>query len=151
MSITRNLELKQSETNSYWNIVTCLDIEAYLRKLGRNLALQGELVGSGIQSNPYKLQYHKLYIYNVYDINTQLDLSFSEQYQLVVDVLGLDYVPIVKFDYELPKDVVELIEFADGKSKLNSQANREGLVLRDLNSSQTFKVISNNYLLKQKD
>lgn len=46
---SRNLELKESEDNTIWWLAKKLNIENTLFKLSKNIALQGEIVGEGIQ------------------------------------------------------------------------------------------------------
>jgi hypothetical protein len=68
---------------------------------------------------------------------------------------GLPYVPILSQAYILPKTIDELVVTATGKSQLNDEAMREGIVLRPLTEMQdedlgrlSFKVINPEYLLK---
>ncbi len=51
---SRNQDLKESETSSQWKQARIMDVEHKLRSLGRNLTLQGEIYGEGIQKNPEK-------------------------------------------------------------------------------------------------
>ncbi|MBP6640991.1 MAG: RNA ligase (ATP), partial [Bacteroidia bacterium] len=53
---SRNLELLESDENSLWKVARMLKVEEKLRALGGNHALQGEIVGEGIQGNLYKLR-----------------------------------------------------------------------------------------------
>jgi len=51
-----------------------------------------------------------------------------------------------------PESVVDWVKLADGPSQLNSNTKREGLVVRSSeDDSISFKVISNEFLLKEKD
>ena len=45
----------------------------------------------------------------------------------------------------------DMLNFAEGKSKLWTTAEREGLVFKSLTGRTTFKVISNKFLLKNGD
>jgi hypothetical protein len=60
-------------------------------------------------------------------------------------------VPLLETDVELPQDRKKLIELADGPSVLNKETKREGVVYRNFDNTLSFKVISNAFLLKQKD
>jgi hypothetical protein len=64
--------------------------------------------------------------------------------------LETEMVPLLDQEFELPYELEELLELADGKSYLNPEAKREGLVIRSLDGETSFKVISNEFLLKQK-
>jgi hypothetical protein len=51
----------------------------------------------------------------------------------------------------LPDTVEELLKYADAKSALNPNFDREGVVIRSLDRKISFKVISNRFLLKNDD
>jgi hypothetical protein len=46
--------------------------------------------------------------------------------------------------------VEEMIKFAEGKSQLNGDTEREGVVVRSMDGSISFKAISNKFLLEEK-
>ena len=64
--------------------------------------------------------------------------------------IDLEYVPVIDSNISLsissPSDIKKLIELADGKSQLNENTNREGLVYQSLDGSKKFKTISNSFL-----
>lgn len=149
---SRNLDLKvEGETHF---IKTGLP---YLRKLqdycamnDRSLALQGEIIGPGIQGNPYKLDKHEIYFFNVFDIDAGRKLVHDEA-EYIFDMLHVESVPLINYQWPLNSTMEELLEKADGTSRLNPKTNREGIVVRALDGSFSFKVISNKWLLKEKD
>ena len=61
--------------------------------------------------------------------------------------MGLKIVPILDRDFTLPDTIDELLSYADEKSVLNSNFDREGVVIRSLDRKISFKVISNKFLL----
>jgi len=73
---SRNIDLKEDETNSFWKTARKLDLENKLRKfvaeVGEDIAIQGELIGPGIQGNPYNLTEHMFYVFAVYNITNQM-------------------------------------------------------------------------------
>jgi hypothetical protein len=69
-----------------------------------------------------------LYIFSVYDIPHGRYLDPAETHQFVAD-RGLNTVPLVQVA-PLPKSVAEIVSMADGKSLLNPNVLREGLVFR---------------------
>lgn len=144
---SRNLELLRSESNSFWVVAKELELEEKLSKLGKNLCLQGELIGWGVQGNLYNLKGRNVYFFNAFDIDTQKYLTYTEFLELVKD-LGLETVPILEKNFTLPDSLDELILLADGKSKLNNSKDREGLVLRNHERTVSFKAISNKFLIK---
>jgi len=143
---SRRLELKEDPKNTFWKVARGLLIEEKLRKLNRNLALQGELVGEGIQKNPYKISGHTVYVFNVFDIDKFEKLPIQESEKIIKD-LNLHFVPIVMDKFELPENVDQMLKLAEGKSKLNPNIEREGVVVRSFDNSISFKAISNKFLI----
>ena len=45
---SRNLDLEETEGNTFWKVARELKLEEKLRENGQNLAIQGELIGEGI-------------------------------------------------------------------------------------------------------
>jgi RNA ligase (TIGR02306 family) len=144
---SRNLELVESEGNTFWRVARELDLEGRLRD-GYNLCVQGELIGPGIQGNPYRLAKHEFRAFNIWNIDDRVRLGAPEFQDLCRDLLGVETVPILNMAFELPPTVSELLELADGQSELAS-VPREGLVLRTNDYRYSFKVISNSFLMRQ--
>lgn len=148
---SRNLELIENPENTYWRIVRELDIENKLRKLGRNIALQGELIGEGIQKNIYKLHGQTIKFFDAFDIDKYEYFDFSSFIKIIGD-FGLATVPVIDNAFQLPETVDEILNLANGKSVLNPAANREGLVFRTTSGKRfSFKAISNNFLLSDEE
>lgn len=145
---SRNLDLKESEDNTYWKVARELKIEEKMRELGRNIAIQGELIGEGIQKNRYKIKGHTVRFFNVFGIDKFEKVSRDEFMEIIIDQMGLDTVPVHTLDLPLVHDVEGLLKIAEGKSQLNKDAEREGLVIRSLDNKISFKAISNKFLLK---
>ena len=154
---SRNLELVLSEENknTYWNLAFEMNI---FDKLPNGFAIQGELVGEGIQKNPLKIKGHKFFIFNVFDINEQKFLDFQDFREFVLS-RGWNTVPIINDNFILNHTLEEILLLAQNKSPLNPQVDQEGIVVRPLkemtiemagqtSSRFSFKVISNKYLLK---
>lgn len=150
---SRNLDLRETEGNTHWRVARENDIEARLRAVvgTRNLALQGELVGNGIQDNIYRLQGHRFYLYDIYDVDQGRYLRPNERKELAAQ-LGLLHVPVVNSGFVIDASVGmdELLAMADGDSVLRAGQAREGLVFKARGKEVSFKAISNRYLLKQK-
>ena len=150
---SRNLDLKRDENNSFWATAIREDIEAKMREVGDNFAIQGELIGPGIQGNIYKLTKTEFYVFDVYDVAQGRYLNPSER-QALIQVMGLKHVPIVAYAASLYDtlgitDIPQLLKFAEGKSTLFN-TEREGIVFKETNGGMTFKAISNKYLLGEK-
>lgn len=148
---SRNLELVENPENTYWRVVRELDLENKLRAHGKNLALQGELIGEGIQKNIYKLRGQTVNFFDVFDIDKYEYFDYPA-FISIMDKLGLSTVPVIEQAMKLPASVDDILSMANGKSVLNPQANREGLVFRTtLGKRFSFKAISNNFLLSDEE
>jgi RNA ligase (TIGR02306 family) len=147
---SRNLELLETEGNTFWKIAHEMNIKQELIDSGRNLCIQGELIGEGIQGNPYKIKGQTVKFFNAFDIDKQEYLGMKEFIDLMNKTLNLPMVPILDLDFILPETIEELIEYADDLSVLNESFNREGVVIRSWDRMVSFKVISNKFLLKEK-
>jgi RNA ligase (TIGR02306 family) len=146
---SRNLNLRETEKNSLWSVCRREKLIEKIRSTGRNLALQGELIGEGIQGNPYKIKGQQFYLYDIYDIDNVRYLE-ADYRQIWADSVGIVHVPECTSDvigYDLEVDY--LLKMAEGKSFLNIDAEREGLVFKcEQDPFVSFKVISNRFLLK---
>lgn len=145
---SRNIDLLESEGNSFWKVARQLQLEEKMKESEKNICLQGELIGEGIQGNPYKLKGQHVYFFNAFDIDEQRYLSLDE-FSEIVELFGLETVPFVLVEYMLPETIDELLFFAESKSMLNTNAEREGIVVRNHSRTISFKVISNKFLLKE--
>jgi RNA ligase (TIGR02306 family) len=145
---SRNLELLETEGNTFWKVARELDLENKMKSLGKNISLQGELIGEGIQGNPYKLKGQTIRFFTGYDIDKRERIGFIHFTVMIMD-MGLKYVPVVnpEFGFLLPDTIEEMLQYAEGKSVLNPDTEREGVVVRSLDGSISFKAISNKFLL----
>ena len=146
---SRNLDLLEDENNSMWKFAIESGLRDRLVGLGKNLAVQGEIIGEGIQGNPYKRIGQTVRIFNGFDIDKYDYLSLSELIELV-KVLEVRTVPILDLDFTLPDTIDELLSYADSKSVLNEKFDREGVVIRSHDRKISFKAISNKFLLNEK-
>lgn len=163
---SRNLDLLETEGNSFWAMARKYNLE---ERLPDNIAIQGELVGPGVQGNPLKLAELDVYIYNVYLIPQQAFATYLKM-EKIVTFLGMKTVPImadsfVPSQYKSPTamkglTVEELLRIAERKSAINPEVDREGIVCRPMREARamiggqegrvSFKAISNAYLLNEK-
>lgn len=144
---SRNWEMKVEDGNVYAVIFKELDLGNKLRKLNRNIAIQGEIIGGRIQRNHYQRGQQEFYVFDIWDIDKQGYLSHQERFNLV-QVLGLRHVPVLDIRLEDPMTLERILDTADGQSVINPQVAREGLVFKALDGSISFKAISNRWLLK---
>jgi len=150
----RNWELSETSDNSLWRMANLLQLKEKMTKHGKNIALQGELVGAGINGNLYGLSDHKLFFFTGYDIDKGRRMFFDEL-EWVLFGLDLQMVPVLeKYGFVIPNEsniVDYMLKYAEGKSVLNMEVDREGVVVRGLEREFSFKAISNTYLLGSKD
>ena len=143
---SRNLDLKPSETNAYWKAALKYNVQENMIKHGlAGLALQGEIVGEGLNGNQYKLGL-EFFLFSIYDVQQgkYLDAYAREE---ICAMLGLQHVPVVQLDVS-ELSVEQALVAAEGKSKVNG-SEREGLVLKSQeDTSVIVKIISNRWLLK---
>jgi RNA ligase (TIGR02306 family) len=146
---SRNLELLETEGNTFWKVARELDLENKMKDFGVNISLQGELIGEGIQGNPYKIKGQTVKFFNLFDIDLQEYHSLSV-FKETMRVLGLDTVPILDTSFKLPETIDELLKYSEQKSVLNPDFDREGVVIRSTDRKISFKVISNKFLINEK-
>jgi uncharacterized protein/RNA ligase-like protein len=123
-------------------------IKEKMQTLGRNLALQMECCGGKVQGNPYKLSEHEIRVFSIWDIDQQKYLPFFEMKE-ILEKIDLPMVPVLDDNHILQGDVKAYVEMSQGKSQLRPQIEREGIVVKNLDSSFSFKSISPSYLLRQ--
>lgn len=150
----RNWELKETQGNSLWRMANKLNLREKLLSLNRNIAFQGELFGSGINGNWYKLNDHQLMFFTGYDIDNQKRMPFNELKNLL-DSLQLESVPVIDYIATIPYGTMsEIIEwsllYAESESSINTAVENEGIVIRGLEKEFSFKAISNKWLLSEK-
>jgi RNA ligase (TIGR02306 family) len=144
---SRNLELLETENNSFWKVARELKLEENLRALEKNICLQGELIGEGIQGNPYGIKGQTVRFFSVYQIDSRTRLGIKDLEDICF-MIGLQTVPILESNFLLPNTIEEMLQYAEGKSALNPKTEREGVVVRSLDGTISFKAISNKFLLK---
>jgi RNA ligase (TIGR02306 family) len=108
-----------------------------------NIIVQGEYVGKP-QGNKYQLSANEIRLFNIYVCGKRLK---QDEFYDVCEKYSIPSCPrlqLVVMSYTLP----EIIQYAEGKSLLNKNTEREGVVFRCIDADLSFKVISNKYLLK---
>lgn len=161
---SRNLMLERDEENTFWRMVKKYHLDSGLQSLAewtyRHFALQGEVVGPGINGNKLGLNEHRLYVFHIYDIVNQTFLPFT-RFKNVCLELGVNTVPILeegKSLKEFGQDMESFLSYAEGKSVLAPDRMREGVVFCSMEEKSdprigrlSFKVINNKYALKNKE
>ena len=154
--LSRNVRQKDEKQdcyhdhNIYWDMAFKYDIEKHLKDyLDENhldyVCIQGESVGS-VQGNPLKLKEDDLYVFNF--IRSDKGRIPSVDGRNIVESWGMKWVPILDENYHVPSDMEEFKLYAEAKSVVNPNVDREGVVLRDPTNDFSFKNVSRKYLLK---
>lgn len=154
---SRNLELKTDESNEgnlFVQMYHKLEIDRKLREFhaatGRNIAVQGELWGEGINGNWEGVKGVFFHVFDVFDCDKYRYLSADKRYE-IVNALGLLHVPVLArgtlAELELGSlKIDDFLAYADRPSLHNSVA--EGVVFKSLSDPDfSFKAINNKYLL----
>jgi len=157
---SRNLDLKETEDNAHWKIARKLKIEEILRKENRNLCIQGEMVGPGIQANRLGLKEVELYLFNLFDIDSGKYFGYAELREFCKKH-ELKIVPLVGHNDFTSWGATTVDRMIDAASQLDydNGTPAEGVVWRALIETYSdvlkgrfsFKVISNRYLEKYKE
>ena len=145
---SRNLDLKEDENNSFWKTAKKYDVEGIMRRNNmQGMAIQGEMIGEGIQGNQYKVVLD-FYVYDMYNTRTG-EYILPSQLKAACERLGLNHVPILAEGITLAGSSIQsILSEAEGKSRLNG-SEREGIVFKSESvHDRSFKAISNKWLLK---
>lgn len=150
---SRNMDLIEGD-NTFWRVARDQGLIEWLTNFPGNYALQGELMGEGIQGNPEKIKGQKFFLFDIYDIDSQRYLSPIERQQIAKD-FGMNHTPNMGgFSWSNEEDRETLLNrffTLAGGGSLNLDNPREGVVLKShKNPAFSFKVISNTYLLNEK-
>lgn len=144
---SRNYRLADNPDSAYWRAARAdglLDLAAE----HPDYAIQGELVGPGIQNNRLGLFSHHCLVFNVYDLTSCSYLSWEEMKELQT-VWNFEMVPLVERSVSFTHTQESLLKLAEGKYG-GTDNEREGIVVRSdgVLDRVSFKAISNKFLLK---
>jgi RNA ligase (TIGR02306 family) len=147
---SRNMDLKETEGNSFWATARKDNIQEKMMEVDPywDFAIQGELVGPGIQGNIYGLKEPEFRVFDVYNIQAGEYLTPTAREDLIKR-MDLKHVPVLDDAFILNDTVDSLLKLAEGKSRL-ADTEREGIVFKAVDGGITFKAISNKYLLGEK-
>jgi RNA ligase (TIGR02306 family) len=142
---SRNINLKlDQEGNLFVDTAKKLGL---IEKMANypNIAIQGEIMGPGVQKNQEKLTEHQLFVFEAQQVGQMKYLSTDERYALVTE-LGLLHAPILHKAVTLDELGADFQQIATGLSIVAPM--REGVVFKSLDGRIKFKAISNQWLLK---
>ena len=154
-----NYEYKDDGKSAFYELVKRDGIEEKMRRYYEDnnlhlLTIQGELCAPGIQQNRLKLTRPEWYVFTIRIDGKRLGLRKMQE---ICNVLNLQMVPVEEIGSDLPSKyptVESLLERADGEYPKGG--TKEGIVIRPtepvynerISASQSMKVVSNKFLLK---
>ena len=147
-------KITKNNNRVYLEMAEKYRLEEKMRNLKRNLAIQGETIGPKINGNKHKVKGNDFYVFNIYDVDLHMYLSWDEIVKLC-EFLGLKHVPVVYQGVmkEEWNSIPSLLSLSDSQ-KYHTGEICEGIVVKtntkDGYERTSFKVISNHYLLKYK-
>ena len=144
------------ETNVYTEMAEHYDIENLLNEILNDhkdvefITLQGETYGEGIQKRDYSIGHHDFMAFNlIYGYkNGEVERLNPILMTKVLSNYDIPCVPIVNECYTLPATCEELLNYAASETSKLDGGMREGIVLRTKDGKQSFKAVSNEFLLK---
>lgn len=143
------------ESNVYWEMAEKYQIKDFLKAQldlhpeWKYVCLQGETAGPNVQGNPHGLKEVQLFGFNF--IDSEGGRWNSVKARDHVAQWGIQWVPIIDENYILPDTMEEFKATADGPCELpGSTGLREGYVYRSLDGKQSFKNVSNQFLMSKK-
>lgn len=162
---SRNVSFDDPSKACYYDTNVCLamskryNMEEVLEKLFEDfnetyntisfVTVQGETYGRDIQKRDYDMDDHDFMAFNLI-IGFKGGLTKRFNPREMTDILeryNIPCVPIVSEHFILPDTVDELLKMATGKSAIDG-GMREGLVFRSYDGANSFKAVSNEFLLR---
>lgn len=157
---SRNWEFKPETENTYAAVAKKYEIEEKLKRFGENVAIQGEIVGPSIQKNRYAFSEHMFFVYHVFNIDEH-QYFYHVGLEDFCTTVGFNHVPVIARNFYLDenmKTVDDAVEYSVGKSLVNKDIQREGVVVKSALEKRdpdvgrlSFKVINPKYLLKYEE
>ena len=139
------------DSNVYLEMAEKYDIENALKDILKSnpklewVTIQGETYGPGIQKRDYSATEHEFAAFNF--ITSTEGRWNSLKAKELLSVYDIPWVPIIDKEFILPDTVEELLDIATDISVIDG-GMREGLVFRSLDGAQSFKAVSNEFLMK---
>ena len=141
------------DTNIYWEMAEKYDMYNVLNQLliafpdEDWITIQGETYGAGVQKRDYSLTGHDFAVFNVVTATKgRLNSIYMKE---LMDIYGVPCVPILDENIYINQfeNVDAILAYAEGNSQLDGKP-REGIVFRSQDGVNSFKAVSNSFLLK---
>ena len=145
------------ETNVYTQMAEKYNIEEVLKEILDRVpriqfvTIQGETYGKGIQDRDYHMEDIDFKAFNLifgYEKEGVIKRFNPREMTEILKEFNIPCVPILDEHFRLPNTIDEMIAYADGNSRIDGHY-REGVVLRTYDGVNSFKAVSNTYLLNK--
>lgn len=140
------------ESNYYIRMAGKYDIYNKMKEMMKTdfadcdwITIQGETYGPGVQKRDYSAPEVMFAAFNF--ITSKDGRWGTEEMEAYLNSKDIPCVPIIERNYILPDTVDELLAYATGESVFDNGL-REGFVFRSKDGVQSFKAVSNEFLLK---
>jgi RNA ligase (TIGR02306 family) len=151
---SRNLELIEDATNAFWQMAREFRVREALETLGGDFAVQAEIHGEGIQSNPMRRRGVGLAAFNLFDITKHEYLGHARLTRFCEE----NALPMVRvvWEGEFRFTLDELVSLANAQDYVPGEP-AEGIVIRPVDEARSkvlpsgrlsAKVVSERYALK---
>lgn len=93
---SRNYEITRGDLSceNFFRVVEKYNIEEKLKQFGKNIAIQGEMVGPGVNGNREGLKELDFFVFNIFDIDAHHYLT-HQNVQSICEELKLKMVPVL--------------------------------------------------------
>ena len=144
------------ETNVYIEMAEKYNIKELLNEFLNDhkdldfVTLQGETYGQGVQNRDYSIEGHDFMAFNLIfgykngEVERFNPIVMTE----ILSNYDIPCVPVVNESYMLPDTCEELLTYAASEASKLDGGMREGIVLRTKDGKQSFKAVSNEFLIK---
>jgi RNA ligase (TIGR02306 family) len=147
---SRNREVKSGD-NVYWQIAERYKLDSIITE---GFAVQGEICGPQILKNRLSLENIELFVFDVFDIKKGKYLPYKELVEFCrchsLKMVPLEFISFCSYNFD--NSLSAWLERAKGKYD-GTDINREGIVVRTTSGNKriSFKVLNNDYLLREED
>lgn len=167
---SRNVWFLGHKENNFWKIADLCDIKKAMKAVfgKRNIVIQGEMCGPGIQDNKYNFKELQFFVFGMYDSDIQeyfTPLEMTTYWNKLAQYNNSEYFHIVanlKTDVPISSigtKIEDWVSFATTKSLFNPNSWNEGIVIRSMDNKPygvnkmegkrfSFKVINPEFLLQ---
>jgi RNA ligase (TIGR02306 family) len=144
---SRNLQVKDGIDGGVYALLGD-PIAAALKRSGKNVAIQGELLGPKISGNRERFLKPRFFAFDVWDIDAQRHWPAHQRVAFLAE-LGIESVPLIEITtLDKFSSVADVLAYAERPSIAHKIA--EGVVFKSLvDPTVSFKAVSQSYLLKE--